>query len=496
MAELSRSSEQMARRTFLGRCSSAGIAPAMTISVGTPAVLPARGLNERLRVGFIGTGGRANTHLRIIISLQKETNQLEAAAVCDVYRLHRQWAAERIEKATGRAPLVFEDYRELLEKADVDIVCIATPDHWHARQTLDALARGKHVYCEKPMTHTIEESLAVVDAWEKSGKVVQVGVQRASDPRWQAAYRFLCEGRIGKVVQIQTEYYRNSRVGQWRYYKLTREMTPQNINWRKFLGLEEGLAPELPFDRAYYAQWRCYWAFSHGIFSDLFVHRITWMLLATGLRYPRRVVAGGGIFMEYDGREVPDTATLVADYEEGVQLLVTATMVNAYPLEHCIRGFLGTVKFDLAADGFDWVPERPQITGTFQWEGEHVSAPRPYDDTQAHWENFLEAIRQNNPRLCTNPPDLGAAATVTALLGAMSYRTGKVLEWDKESRKPKESGPDYAAQWETLSRQRAAPRHIPGWDPVNKDPNFSRQQPPEWQSLAGPWPDEQTDPAP
>jgi predicted dehydrogenase len=465
------------------------------LSFPHPVVLSGRALNERLRIGFIGTGGRFNTHARIVLARQLQQADVEAAAVCDVYRLHRQWAAERIEKATGRAPQVFEDYRELLQKADVDIVCIATPDHWHGKQILDALAAGKHVYCEKPMTHKVEEALAVWDAWEKSGRVVQIGVQRASDPRWQAAYRFLCEGRIGKVVQIQTEYYRNSRVGQWRYYRLTPEMTPRNINWPKFLGVEEGLAPALPFDRAYFAQWRCYWPFSHGIFSDLFVHRITWMLLATGLRFPRRVVAGGGIFLEYDGRQVPDTVTLVADFDEGVQLVVTATMLNAHPLEHCIRGFLGTVKFDLVADGFDWLPERPQITGTYRWEGEHVTVPRPQDDTQAHWENFLEAIHQGNPRLCNNPPDLGAAATVIALLGAASYRQGKVYEWDSGSRQYKESGPDYAAQWEKLSQDRALPRQIPGWNPQEKDPNFSRQQAPEWQRLAGPWLDDQTDPA-
>ncbi len=460
-----------------------------------PALISGRRLNERLRIGFVGTGGRANTHLRIVIAKQKNGEPVEAAAVCDVYRLHREWAAERIAKAVGRTPLVFDDHRELLEKADVDIVCIATPDHWHAKQTLDALSQGKHVYCEKPMTHTIAESIAVVDAWEKSGLVVQVGVQRASDPRWQAAYRALRQGKIGKVVQIQTEYFRNSRVGQWRYYRLTREMTPQNIDWRRFLGVEEGLAPHLPFDRALFAQWRCYWPFSHGIFSDLFVHRITWMLLATGLRFPRRVVAGGGIFMEYDGRDVPDTVTLVADYDEGVQLVITATMLNSYPLEHCIRGFLGTIKFDLAADGFDIVPERPQITGTYQWEEEHVTVPRPQDDTEAHWDNFLQAIKENNPRLCTNAPDVGAAATITALLGAASYRQGKVWEWDLSTRRPRESSPEYAAGWEALSKSHGSPRHIPGWQPDVADPKFSCQEPPEWQRLAGPWPDEKTDPA-
>ncbi len=460
-----------------------------------PRVLQARGANERLRIGFIGTGGRANTHLAIILRMQRQNRPVEAAAVCDVYRLHREWAAERIEKATGFAPQVATDYRELLEKADLDIVCICTPDHWHARQTLDALAAGKHVYCEKPMTHTIPEAFQVLKAWQNSGKVMQVGVQRTSDPRWRVANQFLREGRIGKVVQAQSEYYRNSRMGQWRYYRLTPEMTPQNIDWKGFLGSEHALAPDLPFDRALFAQWRCYWAFSHGIFSDLFVHRLSCLLAATGLRYPQRVVAGGGIFMEYDGRQVPDTVTLVADFREGVQFLLTATMLNAYPFEHCIRGHLGTLKFDLAADGFDFIPERPQITGSFEIEPQHIEAPVPEDETQAHWENFLEAIAKKAPLYCHNSPELAAAATIISLMGAASYRQGQVLELDPAAGTTMPSGPEYAQRWEKLSEERAEPRHLPGWNPTNKDPQFSRQIPPDYQRLAGPWADATSDPA-
>src|SRR5690606_5121747 len=180
-------------------------------------------------------------------------------------------SAAKIKSRGGNDPLVTGDYREVLENPNVDVVCIATPDHWHAKQTIEAMQAGKDVYCEKPMTHTIQEAMDVVKAWKETGRVMQVGVQSTSDGRWKAANEFICQGNIGKVIQGQTEYYRNSGMGQWRYYGLSRDMTPQNIDWDMFLGHKFGLAPKMPFDRAKFAQWRCYWPFGSGLYTDLFV---------------------------------------------------------------------------------------------------------------------------------------------------------------------------------------------------------------------------------
>lgn len=494
MSDLAGDTRGLTRRGFLGSQATA-ITAGGALALAAPLVVRGRGLSERLRIGFVGTGNRAATHLAVTIKMQQSGGRVEPAAVCDVYSLHRRRAAERIEKATGNRPRQTADYRELLDDESIDAVCIATPDHWHAKQILDALAAGKHIYCEKPMTHTADEAQQVLQAWQASDRVVQVGAQRTSDPRWKEANRYIREGRIGKVVQAHTEYCRNSRSGQWRYYELTREMTPKNIDWPMFLGTQFGLAPEMPFDRALFRQWRCYWPFSLGLFSDLFVHRITEMLVALGVRFPRRVTAGGGIFLEYDQRDVPDTVTLVADYDEGLQLVVSGTMVNAFGLGHLIRGYYGTIKFDLASDGFDLEPERPQITQDFDVEPKHVEAARPEDETYAHWENFVDAVFRGEPAACHNPPDLGAAAVAVAALGAESYRRGQVFEWDAAAGKARPSSPDYAEQWETMSKQRAAPRHVPGFSPARKDPAFSRQVAPEHQRLAGPWANENTDPA-
>ena len=138
-----------------------------------------------------------------------------------------------------------------------------------------------------------------------------------------------------------------SSVGQWRYYPLKKEMTPKTIDWDMWLGHKfefngEKLGPtpkDMPFDRAVWAQWRCYWDFGGGMFTDLFVHRTTRIISAMGVRYPARVVGGGGIYLEYDDRNVPDVATIVADYDEGCQLLVMATMINDYAIDEVIRGY-------------------------------------------------------------------------------------------------------------------------------------------------------------
>ncbi len=186
------------------------------------------------------------------------------------------------QEGTGYDPKRYEDYKDLLADKNVDAVCIGTPDHWHHRQIVDSLKAGKHVYCEKPMTKTVEEAFDVVDAWRESGKVMQVGVQSTSLPVWNQARELIQSGKLGKLLMFQTEYFRNSSMGQWRYYKLTKDMSPKTINWERWLGTKDGLAPDMPFDREVYAQWRRFWPFGSGMFTDLFVHRTTSMLKGTG----------------------------------------------------------------------------------------------------------------------------------------------------------------------------------------------------------------------
>jgi predicted dehydrogenase len=337
------------------------------------------------------------------------------------------------------------------------------------------------------MTHSVDEALDVMREWRKSGRVMQVGVQSTQLPVWRDARERINSGQLGKVLGYQTEYFRNSDVGQWRYYPLSADMTPKNIDWKMFLGTELGLAPEMPFDRAKFAQWRCYWDFGAGMFTDLFVHRSTSMLLATGLRFPARVVGAGGIYLEYDGRDVPDVATVVADFPEGVQGLVTATMCcGNTPLHQTIRGHNGSFVFGVGEvfEGYDFVAERPQVTRNSKIKDERIELGKVDDTSFAHFKNFCEAATAGKPDMVACSPELGAAAMVIVKLGSESYRQGKVFHFDPETLTVSDGNPGWAKRWEKMSAEGAAAKHVPGW---KAGTTGSVLRPEEYQKLAGPW---------
>lgn len=379
------------RREFM-KTTGAGAGATLLAATASAQV---QGTRERLRIGVIGPGRRGfGTHVKTLVKLRSLGRKLDIVAISDVYTVHRDQAVNYIKTETGVTPKTYADYRDMLADGEIDAVCIATPDHWHAKMTIDALQAGKHVYCEKPMTHTTDEAKAVVNAWKSSGCVMQVGVQSTSLPVWDMAREMINEGKLGKVVQFQTECARNGKFGMSRHNVITKEMTPETIDFRSFLGVEEGLAPEMPFDRAIYGQWRCYWPFGYGMFSDLFVHRVTGMLKATGLRLPGRVVGGGGIFLEYDDRQVADVASIIADFHEGVQGLVSSTMVSEeLKLDHIIRGHHGLLRFDKSCSAnagkgmFEFIPERPQVTLNSQLKHETFTAETEHDINTMHFAN-------------------------------------------------------------------------------------------------------------
>jgi predicted dehydrogenase len=450
----------------------------------------------------LGVGGRCQEHIGIVNKLNKENKGVAPIAVCDVWDGNMEaWkggrglypSAERCGLKAQDKEHVTKDYRRLLDLKEVDVVCIATPDHWHGKMTIDAAAAGKDIYCEKPMTKTIDEAHAVVDAVQKYNRVMTVGVQSMADPTWLKANELIRSGKIGHLAQAQTSYYRNSSVGQWRYYKLTKDMTPKTVDWDMFLGHQFNvlpgvpLGPQIPFDRAVYGQWRCYWPFGGGMFTDLFVHQTTHMIAAMGVRYPARVVGAGGVYLEYDERDVPDVATVVADYNEGCQLIITATMINRYPIEEVIRGHLGTIKF--VNKGFELISDNPSGgAGTparleQSIAGELVDCHPPRLDTDALWEHFLQCVRtRNRETLCT--PELGAAAFTTVAMGVQSYREGKALFWNKEQRKPVLADPSWAQRWEARSKKRGKPNEIAGYKGAVAG---SSLVPPDYQKLGGVW---------
>ena len=491
------------RRKFLGS--------AAALSLSATSYGNVAGGNERVRVAFLGCGGRAQAHIDLVNRLP----HARPVAVCDVWdglddeydvdfggKLTRRRYCQGLLPSARKCGLdpadksrVTKDYRRVLDLKDVDAVCIATPDHWHARMALDALAAGKDVFVETPMTRTADEAVAVLDAWKRSGRVMTVGAQAMADPVWVKAFDHVRTGKIGHAVQGQTGFFRNDIRGQWRYYRLAANMTPKTVDWNLFLGhgFEVNGQPigptakERPFDRAAFAQWRCYWPFSGGPFTDLIVNNVTRMTAAMGVQVPGRVTAGGGLFLEYDGRDVPDVATVVADYEEGSQLLVTSSTLTGYPLEEVIRGRLGAVKF--VAGGFQVFRDDPARGAQFPRRmetcpepAEVVSVEPPRNETEALWENFLECARGRRPATFS-PPDLGAAASITTAMAVQSYRTGQALTWDREKRTVVGAA-GWAERWEKRSKARGKPNQVFGWSGGDAGSTLT---PPEHQRLAGPW---------
>jgi predicted dehydrogenase len=402
--------EKLNRRSFM-----TGLAGASLLyAYGSRRVL---GANNRVRFGVIGCGDQAVGHIRALLGM-KESDNVEIVAVCDVYRKRLDAAAH----ATGARP--FNDYRALLDQKDIDSVLIATPEHWHARMTLEAADRGKHIYCEKPMTYSIDQAKKVVKKIRAGSVKMQVGVQGMSDDSYEAAQRYVKEGTLGKVVQAQIDYSRNYRDDFW-----TKPLDPDakpgvNLDWNAFLGP----APKRPWDPHRFFAWRRYWDYSGGIATDLFVHRITRIIKALDLKFPERVVATGGKWeFSQSVAEIPDTFNMVCDYPGGPTVVVLSSMANDTPIPHVLRGHLGTLEFDRS--GFVIRPQRLFAEG----KQEIVHKKTGAEDLTLHHRNLLDAIRNNAPLKCDVM--LGYYGVVACHMAVESFRKRKYLRWDAQKEK-------------------------------------------------------------
>jgi len=497
------------RRKFLGT------AAALSLPASSSATVV--GSNERLRVAFLGCGGRAQAHIDLVTRFAREGKGVLPVAVCDVWdglddeydvafggKTTRRRYAQGLYPSARKCGLdpadagrVTKDYRRVLDRKDVDVVVIATPDHWHGKMTVDALHAGKDVLVEAPFVRRAEEAVAVVDAWRHTGRVVTVGVQGMADAVWVRAFDALRTGTLGHVGHAQTGAFRNDARGQWRYYRLAREMTPRTIDWDRFLGHRVEFAgrplgptpQERPFDRAAFAQWRCLRELSGGPLSDLLCHPVTHMVAALGVREPARVTAGGGIVLEADGRSVPDVATVVADFDEGVQLVATAATVAGFPTDELIRGRLGALRF--VRGGFQLYRDDPHRGASYAARAARPPEPTsvvtvepPRNETEALWENFLECVRaRRQSTFC--PPDLAAVgATVCAMAEASVWGGNAPVYWDRERREVTTAGGDWAERWVNRSAARAEPGTIAGWSAGDVGRTI---HPPADQRLAGPW---------
>jgi predicted dehydrogenase len=390
------------RRGFLA-------AAALTARAATRVI----GANDRIRVGVIGCGAQARGHLRALQSM-KVSDNVEVAAVCDVYRKRLDQAAA----SAGARP--YTDYRALLADKAVDCALVCTPEHWHAQMVLDAADAGKHIYCEKPMTWSVEQARQVVAKVRQTAVKMQVGVQGMSDDSYETANRYVREGALGKVVLAQIDYSRNYRNDFWTG-AIDEDARPgDNLDWKAWLGP----APRRSFDADRFFHWRRYWDYSGGIASDLFVHRVTRIVKALGLTFPDRGVGAGGKFFWTDSpAEIPDTFNILLDYPEGLTVQLVSSMANDAPVEHMLRGHKATLTF--TREGFTIRPQR-----LFQDEVKEITHRKTGAEAlDLHHRNLLNAIRLGETLKCDEM--LGYYGVVAVQLGILSYRRRQYMAWDR-----------------------------------------------------------------
>jgi predicted dehydrogenase len=386
-----------------------------------------RGANDRLNVGFVGCGGRMNTHIRHLVARSKEKGDVMAVAVNDIWDKRKKAAQE----ATGvDATSVYHDYRELCERSDIDIVVISSPDHWHHAHALAALKAGKDVYLEKPMTYTVDEAKDIAEAVKTGGRVLQVGSQYVSMDHFWKAKQAIADGLIGQVMWASGGFGRNrNKRGEWNY-AIDADATEKTLDWKAFLGA----APKRPFSPERYFRWRKYWDYSGGIATDLFYHTVSPLLVTIGPEFPHRVTAGGGIYAQHD-REVPDTFFMNVDYPKWtMQLACSVGSGVGAPL--VIHGSEGTIFVARDSESLDnteieVVPDREYKDEFAKKTGSETVkiAVQPFTrGTHPHMDNFLDSVRSRKaPNL---DADTGYRAMAAIGMGVSAYRRGEVLFFD------------------------------------------------------------------
>jgi len=381
-----------------------------------------QGANERVRMGVIGCGGIAGHHMNTLLKM-KEADRIDMVTVCDVYTKRLGAAA----KLTGGKPVA--DYRSILDDKDIDYVLIATPEHWHAKMTLDALDAGKHIYVEKPMTHSIEESKKVLAKLATKGNLkLQVGVQGMSDNSYDTAWEYVSKGALGKVVMAQIDYSRNHVKDYWDYPVDEGAKPGPDLDWKAWLGP----APKREWDPNRYFRWRWFWDYSGGISTDLYVHRATRLIKALNLKFPEKVVATGGKFQFTDSAaEVPDTFNVLADYPGGPTMQLVSTLANDTPVEHMLRGHNATLRF--TRTGFTITPQRQFAKDMQTVEFKKAGS----ESTELHHRNLLNAVRKGEKLNCD--AQLGYYGVVVCDMAVQSFRKKQYLVWDGTKQKPKKA---------------------------------------------------------
>ena len=410
--------------------------------------------SDTVRVGIIGFGvqglNNANAALRV------PNVQVVAAASC--YDGH----LERARELLGEQALRTRDYRRILDDTSIDAVIVSTPDHWHTRICLDAIAAGKDVYCEKPLTHRLEEGESLVQAVRGSRVIFQVGSQHTSSPAIIQARDLIADGVLGQVTQVKASWDTNSEISAW-VKPIPKDASETTIDWPRF----QGSAPTHPFDPRRVFRWRTYREYGEGLAGDVLVHIITALHFLLNLQAPTLGTAVGGNLRWKDGRNVYDTITGGWEYPEGIVTVLGATQNNNYDGTGIrIMGSRATMVLTFSSftvyeenDEPNWrytTNVWPRALREEYWASKglplsvdplaaqpqrpprkvlHEFAPSAGDGRRRayHMEHFIECVRSR--RAPVQDVVMGNDAAVAAHLANLAYFHKKTMRYDRGGRR-------------------------------------------------------------
>jgi len=392
-----------------------------------PAVLGAE-KNKTYRTALVGSGWWGMN----ILGAALDTKTVQPVALVDVDRRYLDPAVKKIGEQTSQTVKAFGDYREMLDKIKPEIVIVATPDHWHPLITIAALKSGAHVYVEKPICHTMAEGKAMVRVARETGKMVQVGTHRRASPHNNSAMEFLKSGKLGKIGAVRAFVHYQGGPGS----KTPDAPVPEGLDWDMYCGPAQ-LVPFNP--RIHPRGFRSFSNFANGQLGDWGIHwmdQILWWADSIGENAPKMVASSGGRFINQDNTDMPDCQTTIFQFD---QFNVTwehrnfagnaaeNTNVGVY-----FYGTNGTLHLGWL-DGWSYYKSgdangKPEI---------HVEPKLGEPDQQnifELWTDFIESIEAGKRPMCDI--ELGNRSTQMSLLGMMSLKLGRSVQWDREKQTP------------------------------------------------------------
>jgi predicted dehydrogenase len=394
---------------------SLGITAAGLMTAGYTATARSYAANEEITVGCIGTGGRCRALMQALVKIPG----VKIVAVCDVWDYH----LEEGRKLAQPDAFATKEYRAILDRKDIDAVLIGTPDHWHVPITVDACQAQKDVYVEKPLTHDLAEGQRVIDAQNQNSRIVQVGTQQRSMPHLQKAYEIVRSGQLGEIHKVHLTWNRNVN----RAVRPNLNIDPKSVDWKKFLGA----AKDQPFDEYRFRQWRWFWDFGGGIFTDLMVHWIDVVHWYLDLDHPATALSIGDSFHAKDLWETPDTVQTLMQYpRQELQAYFEGTFSNARHGAMC--EFMGTeATLYIDRGRYEIHPERRSklepselVLGDGPRGADFYSQP---DGELLHLANWIECVRSRKKPNC--PVEVGVSSASAAHLANSSLRSRQSARW-------------------------------------------------------------------